>query len=64
MKKTDLVDRQMKGRNNKIDLHTMKAHQTIINDGTFDKKIKIEERREKIGNIEEIFDKKKSTKKN
>ena len=42
----------------------MKAHQSIINDGTFDKKIKIEERREKIGNIEEIFDKKKSTKKN
>tara|TARA_R110000822_G_scaffold285988_1_gene407355 strand:+ start:1451 stop:1687 length:237 start_codon:yes stop_codon:yes gene_type:complete len=49
--------------NLKIDLKDLKAHQRIIGDGTFDKQIKKEENKNKLRNIEDIFDKGKIAKK-
>ena len=55
-----LLARQL---NMKGELKDLKAHETIVNDGTFKKQIKKEEEKKKIKNIEEIFDKGKQSKK-
>ena len=43
----------------KMDIADMRAHQNIIGDDTFKKQIKKEEKKEKVNNIEDIFDKQK-----
>jgi len=52
----------LRTQNLKIDLKDLKAHQMIIGDGTFDKQIKKEENKDKLRNIEDIFDKGKIVK--
>ena len=47
----------------KMDIADMKAHQSIIGDDTFKKDIKKEEKKDKVNNIEDIFDKSKKKKK-
>ena len=52
----------IRNANMKVDLDDMKAHQQIIGDDTFKKKIKKEEKKNKVTDIEDIFDKSKKKK--
>ncbi len=52
----------LRQQNMKVELKDMKAHEEIISDGTFKKTIKEEEKKKKLKNIEDIFDKGKPKK--
>ena len=54
----------IRNANMKVDLGDMKAHQQIIGDDTFKKKIRKEEKKKKVTDIEDIFDKSKKKKDN
>ena len=55
--KTEFKGTLLRNQNMKIDLADMKAHQDIIGDNTFKKAIRKEERKKKVGDIEDIFEK-------
>ena len=55
--KTEFKGTLLRNQNMKIDLADMKAHQDIIGDNTFKKAIRKEERKKKMGDIEDIFEK-------
>ena len=60
MKVKDFSGLLLRQKNMKIDVKDMKAHQMIINDDTFKKEIKKEEKK-KVKNLEDIFDKGKKS---
>jgi len=47
----------LRSQNMKLDVADMKAHQNIIGDNTFKKLIRKEEKKDKLANIEDIFEK-------
>ena len=47
----------LRNENMKVDIKDMKAHQAIIGDDTFKKSIRKEEKRKKVADIEDIFEK-------
>ena len=47
----------LRNKNMKVELKDMKAHQAIIGDDTFKKPIKKEEKKKKVADIEDIFEK-------
>lgn len=47
----------LRSQNMKLDVADMKAHQNIIGDNTFKKLIRKEEKKEKLADIEDIFEK-------
>ena len=57
MKKDKFSDLLLRQKNMKIDVKDMKAHENIVNDGTFKKDIKKEESKKKLKHIKDIFDK-------
>jgi hypothetical protein len=66
MKAEQFSTELLRQKNLKIELKDMKAHQNIIGGDIFKKEIKKEEKKDKVKNIEDIFDKgtnNKSTKK-
>tara|TARA_R100000655_G_scaffold65173_1_gene103680 strand:+ start:5121 stop:5345 length:225 start_codon:yes stop_codon:yes gene_type:complete len=66
MKAEQFSTQLLRQKNLKIELKDMKAHQNIIGGDIFKKEIKKEEKKDKVKNIEDIFDKgtnNKSTKK-
>ena len=59
LKKGEFTGILLRNQAVKMDLADMKAHQSIIGDDTFKKDIK----KDKVNNIEDIFDKSKKKKK-
>ena len=59
LKKKEFSGMLLRNQAVKMDIADMRAHQNIIGDDTFKKQIKKEEKKEKVNNIEDIFDKQK-----
>lgn len=59
LKKKEFSGMLLRNQTIKMDIADMRAHQNIIGDDTFKKEIKKEEKKDKINNIEDIFDKTK-----
>jgi uncharacterized protein YfkK (UPF0435 family) len=57
IKKDKFSDLLLRNKNMRLDVKDMKAHQEIINDGTFKKDIRKEEKKKELRQIEDIFDK-------
>ena len=57
MKADQFSTQLLRQKNLKIELKDMKAHQNIIGGDIFKKEIKKEEKKDKVKNIEDIFDK-------
>lgn len=57
LKKDQFKGTLLRSQNMKLDVADMKAHQNIIGDNTFKKLIRKEEKKEKLADIEDIFEK-------